>query len=125
MRSVLISLLLLMPAVLYGQGVFNADGNPFSKTSQKTREPKVVVDTVRFAGQYYSLDLRAAFSRKSHTVSATDNNSVFATITPMLDDSSKALYYYGYTVRDKGTRLVIKSSNANDSSKVVVHIYVK
>jgi len=118
-------LILVAVVAVSAQDTFDSDGKPFAKAYNRTRTPKVMVDTIRFAGQFVSMDLRSSFSDRNHAVSGTSNLTVLATITPILDDSTQALYYYGYCVVDKGTRLVIKSSNANDSSKVVVVARIK
>ena len=125
MLSRVIIFVLSLAILAVAQDTFDSDGKPFSRVQNRYKEPKVVVDTVRFAGQYASLSLRTSFTTGNHAVSATSAASVFAMITPALDDSTKSLYYYGYSVTSDGARLIIKSSNANDSSKVVVVAWIK
>ena len=107
------------------QAIYNTNGKPFSKSYNRSRTPKIIVDTVRFGGQYASIKLQTAFRSGNHAVSGTSNNTVYVTVSPILTDSSDALYFYGATVVDKGTRIVIKSSNANDSSLVVILAVIK
>ncbi len=117
--------------------IFDAQGHPFGGVPGKYRTPILIVDTVRMSGDYYSLDLQSSFSRKEHSVSGTSVNTVFATITPILDDSTDNMRYYAHMVVDGGRRLILRANPDSiyvgggeweplpDSSKVVVHIFVK
>ena len=125
MLSRVVILVISIAVLVAAQDTFDSDGKPFSRVQNRFKEPKVVVDTVRFSGQYVSFPLRTSFTTGNHDVSGTSGTSVFAIVTPVLDDSTKSLYYYGYSVTSDGSRLTIKSSNANDSSKVVVVAWIK
>lgn len=104
--------------------IFNGDGHKIAKVFGQTRQPKIIVDTVRFAGQYVSLWLNRSFSLGRHSVNASSVDNIFVTVTQLLTDSTKTVNYYAAMPTDGGRRVLIKSSNANDSSKVAVIMIV-
>lgn len=104
---------------------FDSRGKPFAKATSRSRVPKIIVDTITFSGQYVSIRLNSSFTAGTHAVSGSSNKTVYVTVTPQLADSSDNLYYYGTTIVDKGRRIIIKSSNANDSTKVVFMAIIK
>lgn len=118
--------LLVCVSVAEGQNIFNAKGKPFAKRQGRTQEPKIIVDTVRIVAGYGSLSLTTNFTSSQHRTAATSVGNVYAQISRLLTDSTKAVYSYSYAVADKGARLVIKSSGGTaDTGKVVVTCFVK
>lgn len=103
--------------------IFNANGKKFSKVLGRTNRPKIVVDTVRFSNtNYASLDLNSFFTRGIHNVGASSSSNIFVTVTQILDDSTLAVNTYAAMPTDNGRRIIIKSSQSDDSSKVSLMI---
>lgn len=126
MRILLVLLVCISAAFGAETKIFNAKGKPFSKRQGQTQEPKIIVDTVRVVGGYGSLSLTTNFTNSQHRTAATSAGNVYAQISRLLTDSTKAVYSYSYSVADKGARLVIKSSGGSaDTGKVVVTCFVK
>ena len=118
--------LLVCVSSAFPQNIFNAQGKPFAKRQGQTQEPKIIVDTVRIVAGYGSLSLTSTFTNRQHRTAGTSTSTVYAQISRLLTDSTKAVYSYSYAVVDKGARLVIKSSgDTADTGKVVVTCFVK
>jgi hypothetical protein len=117
----------LLAVSVFAQSPFLSNGERFDKDLQKTRKPIVVVDTVRITAGYGTLGLNKSFkSKKQHSVAPTSANTLYATITPILLDTTKTVYSYGYVRSRAGDSLTIKSSGAAaDTCSVVVHIYLR
>lgn len=102
-------------------GIFTGNGYVLAKVHGRTRRPKIVVDTVRFSGsKYASLNLNSTFGLGLHSVSATSINNIYVVAIQLLEDSTATVNDYAVYPADQGRRLLIISSNANDSSKVSV-----
>ncbi len=124
-KFILIIMLLAIP--VSAQTPFLASGERFAKELQKTRKPIVVIDTVRITAGYGTLTLNKSFqSKNKHSVAPTSANTLYATITPILIDTTKTPYAYGYVRSNAGDVLTIKSSGGTaDTCTVVVHIYLR
>lgn len=121
-----ILLIALIPVLVFGQNIFLGNGKRFAKVASKTKEPKIIVDTVNVVAGYGTLVLNKDFSREKHSVSATSRSNMFITATGLIADTSKAVYYYGCYLSAKGDTVMIKSSGgAADTNKVVVQIVLK
>lgn len=119
-------LILIIPATLFAQSFFFADGARFAKVVRSTKEPKFIVDTVSVVSGYGILVLNKNFNREKHSVSGTSNRTVFPTITGIINDTTETHYFYACVISNTGDTLTIKSSGgAADTSKVVVQIIVK
>lgn len=119
-------LILLLPVLLFGQNIFLGSGKRFAKVAGRTKEPKIVVDTVNVVAGFGTLVLNKEFSREKHSVSATSRSDVFITATGLIVDTSKTVYYYGCYLSAKGDTVKIKSSGGSaDTSKVVVQVVLK
>lgn len=120
-------LIVLCTGVVFAQGVYQADGSLFTKLPGKTRSPIVVIDTVQIIAGFGKLGLRRTFSSKrEHSVSPTKPATLYAVITPILGDTTKTVYYYGYALNKVGDTLTVKSSGGTaDTGCVAVHIYLR
>lgn len=125
-----ISFMLILSVLIFtsalGQRVFNRDGKPFAKQSQKTQEPKVIVDTVKVTAGIGKMVLNSSFKKGNHKVSATSSANFRATISQILADTSNIVYYYAYYISKNGDTLIVKSSGLTaDTGYVAVTAYVK
>lgn len=119
-------LIFLVPAVVMGQGIFFGNGKKFSKVAQRTKEPKIIVDTVNVVAGFGTLLLNKTFNREKNSVSATDDMNIFITVTGLIADTSKTVYFYGCYLSKTGDTVIVKSSGgAADTSKVVVQAILK
>ncbi len=119
-------LILLVPMAVMGQGIFFGNGKKFSKVAQRTREPKIIVDTVNVVAGFGTLLLNKTFNREKNSVSATDNMNIFITATGLITDTSETVYYYGCYLSKTGDSIIVKSSGGTaDTSKVVIQAIVK
>ncbi len=127
MNRRLFILILLCAGVILGQKAYQADGQLFTKIPGKTRSPVVVIDTVQIIAGYGKLGLRKNFSSKrEHSVAPTKPTTLYAIITPILGDTTKTVYYYGYALNRVGDTLTIKSSGGTaDTGCVAIHIYLR
>lgn len=112
--------------IVGGLGIFSGDGEIFGRRAQETREPIIVVDTVSVVAGYGSLQLSETFNMKKRNVSPSSKNSLFATVTPILTDSTGTVYYYGYSFKANENRVIVKSSGgAADTGKVAIQIILR
>lgn len=101
--------------------IFVADGRGFGKILGKTNRPKIVIDTVRFANtNFASLYLNSFFTRGIHNVAASSSDNIFISVTQILDDSTSSLNTYAAMPTDNGRRILIKSSQSDDSGLVSI-----
>lgn len=100
--------------------IFNARGVKIGKVFNRTREPKIMVDTVRMDTGYAELLLNSNFSGGRHNVAPSSRNHVWAIATQVLDSSDQTIYYYGVFPDSRGRKLIIRSNSTNDSSRVAV-----
>lgn len=125
-KLLILLILLLIPMAVFGQTIFQGNGKRFSKVAQKTREPKIIVDTVNVVAGFGTLVLNKTFTREKHSVAATDNMNIFITVTGLITDTSETVYYYGCYLSKGGDSIIVKSSGGTaDTSKVVVQIILK
>lgn len=118
-------LILLIPGMLFAQSIFFGNGKKFAKVAQKTREPKIIVDTVNVVGGFGVLVLNKNFTRERNSVSGTSNLNMFITATGIITDTSKAVRYYGCYLSKSGDTVIVKSSVSTDTSKVVIQLILK
>jgi len=122
--SILLPLIVLaLMSTALPQNLFNASGKPLKKQAQTTREPIIVLDTVRMSGGFGTLRLNGSFTSSKHSVSATATGLMNAHVTPILSDTTDAVNYYG--VRLFTDSLIIKSSQTDDSGLVAVRIDIR
>lgn len=109
--------------------MFTADGKPFSKVQQKTKNPKIVIDTVQIKAGWGTMTLNEQFSESKHNVTPTSINDIRATITLIADDSaslgSATMRTFGYTLSSNKNRLIVRSSVTNDTVRAVITAYIK
>lgn len=105
--------------------IFTAGGKPFNKVANVSKTPKIIADTVRMSGGYGSLTISNSFSRASHDVSPTSAKTMMVAMTPEMVDTTDTPPTYGWQLNLRKDRLIIRSSNANDSLRVGVIIIVK
>ena len=106
--------------------VFDKAGKPFAKRIKIYQRPKVIVDTVRVVAGWGQCKLNDRFQRLQHRTAATSALAAYPTVTQLLSDTSKTVYYYAVSVEDNGKRIVIKSSGGTaDTGVVVLHSYVR
>ena len=116
---------LFLVLIAYGQ-MYDTDGKVFGKRSQETMIPKTIIDTVLITAGWGSIDLNDRFTEGQHNVAPTSENTIYVTITPMLTDSTKTAYYYGWWFDKTKNRIGVKSSGgAADTGKVVITAVVK
>lgn len=105
---------------------FFADGNRFGKRGQETKQPMIVVDTVKVVSGYGSIDLNDRFESGAHNVAPSSSGSIYASIGQVLDDSTETVYYYGYVYKANERRLIIKSNGGSaDTGKVAIQIILR
>lgn len=123
----LVIFVIFCAGILVAQGVYQADGSLFTKVPGKSRSPVVVIDTVQIIAGFGKLGLRKTFSSKrEHSVAPTKPTTLYAVITPILGDTTKTVYYYGYALNLVGDTLTVKSSGGTaDTGCVAVHIYLR
>jgi len=109
--------------------MFTADGKPFAKVQQKTKNPKIVIDTVQIRAGWGSMVLNKQFSESKHNVTPTSINDIRATITLIADDSaslgSATMRTFGYTLSADKNRLIVRSSETGDTVRAVITAYIK
>ena len=116
---------LLLVIVAYGQ-MYDTQGKIFGKRAQETMQPKTIIDTVSIVAGWGSIDLNDNFTQGQHNVAPTNENTIYVTITPMLTDSTKTAYYYGWWFDKTKNRIGVKSSGGTaDTGKVVITAIVK
>ena len=117
----------LIPVFVMAQTpIFFGDGGVFGKVTGKTRLPVVVIDTVAITAGYGILRLNRQIKTQIKNVIPTSKRTLYATITPILSDTTKLVYYYGYTVNNTGDTLTIKSSGGTaDTGCVAIQIYLR
>ena len=120
-------LVCLVPVLVLGQTpILLGDGKIFGKVSGKTRLPIIVIDTVVIIAGYGTLKLNKQIKVQTKNVVPSKKNSLYATITPILGDTTKTVYYYGYTINSAGDLLTVKSSGGtNDTGCVVIQIFMR
>ena len=126
-KWIVVSVLLLVIASIEAQKAYQADGQLFTKILGKTRTPIVVIDTVQIIAGYGELGLRKNFSSKGErSVAPTKPTTLYAVIAPILRDTTKTVYFYGYALNGAGDTLTVKSSGGTaDTGCVAVHIYLR
>jgi len=125
MTSKILLICLLLISAVTAQKIFDSDGKPFEKVHRRTKTPKMIVDTVRIASGFGSLSLRGNFTREGHDVTPTSNNTMVVMITPEMVDTTNTPPTYGWQMNVENNRLIITSSDANDSLRVGVFIVAK
>jgi len=106
--------------------VFDTKGKPHAKVANRSSKPKTIIDTVKIVAGYGTMKLNSRFTRSTHNVTATKKSRMYATISPMMVDTTMAVYYYGYVRAKDGKSLTIKSSGgALDTGYVVVNLFIK
>lgn len=124
-RTTLVLAAMIVAVDIVAQKPMDADGRPFAKVSQQSREPIVLVERVQVIGGYGSLSLRESFVRDRHATAATAAANVHVVVTPLLPDSTGAVKSYAVAVADNGKRIIVKSSSASDTATVMVLGYLK
>lgn len=109
------------PKTLTGT-IFSADGKLLGRRSQKSREPIIVIDTIRLASGVGTLTLRHNFGNSQHAVAPTSEDRISVQISPNTTDTPKS---YGWSLSNDLKTLSVKSSDGSDSSKVTVTIIVR
>jgi len=123
---IIATLLTFLPCLTNGQRVFDRNGKPFAKQSQRTQEPKQIVDTVKITAGVGRMVLNNAFTKSKHKVSATSDSHFRASISQILTDTSNTVYYYGYYISKNGDTLIVKSSGGTaDTGYVSVSAILK
>jgi len=109
-----------------GQEIYDAVGQRYKMKQGQHQAPLLVSDTVRFSGEFQSLDLneRRAELRRRVTPSKTAKIRVLG-ITPNAPDTSKTPATYSWWIDNELKRITIKSSNSNDSDLVTVFMLVQ
>ena len=127
MNKFILIMIVILAIPISAQRPFLANGERFAKELQKTRKPIVVIDTVRVVAGYGTLSLNKNFkSQNKHSVAPTSANTLYATITAIIVDTTKMVYSYAYVRSSMGDSLTIKSSGGTaDTCTVVVHIYLR
>ena len=120
-----VTCLIGLAAIGSTQDIFDSDGKPFSKVHRRTKEPKFIADTVRMSGGFGSLSLRDRFTREGHDVTPTSTGTMMVMMTPEMVDTTDTPPTYGWQMNVENNRLVIVSSNANDSLRVGIVIVAK
>ena len=110
--------------------MFNAQGKPFAKVQQQTREPKILIDTVEVRAGWGELALNSRFSDREHSVTPTSIDHCFAMITKVVDDSTSLVgdtiaRSFSYTLSKDKTRLLVRSSVTDDTVRAVVVAILK
>jgi len=100
--------------------IFNARGVKIGKVFNRTREPKIMIDTVRMDTGFAELTLSSSFSGGRHNVAPSSANHIFPFVTQILDSLDAPKFTYAIFVTSSGRKLQIQSSSANDSSKVAI-----
>ena len=116
---------LLFPTALIAQSIFLGNGKQFAKVVGQTKEPKIVVQRVSIVSGIGVLKLNDFFTRERHDVSASADTNMCVTVTGILEDTSKTVYYYSVYKSADGDSLIIKSSSVADTSTVDVQIILK
>lgn len=116
-------LFVLCSFTAYSQDLFNAAGKPLAKQAQRTREPKIVLDTLRLSGGFGVLRLNQAFKKGKHSVVASTVNNMKVQVTQVITDTTDAVNYYG--VLKYIDSILIKSSQTDDSGLVEIRIDIR
>lgn len=87
---------------------YKADGTKRSGKTARSMTPRMVIDTTRIVAGFGDVKLNDKSSYERARVKYSDDFSVFASITRILADSTKAVYSYGFVVTNDGIK--IKSS---------------
>jgi len=127
MRLIRILLICLIPAFVFAQTpIYFGDGGIFGKVSGKTRLPVIVIDTVAITAGYGTFKLNRQIKKRVKNVIPTNKQTLYATITPILGDTTKTVYFYGYTINNAGDSLMVKSSGGTaDTGCVVIQIFMR
>lgn len=119
-------LIILLCVSVTSQDMFTSKGKPFAKVSQKTREPKIIVDTVIITAGIGVLNLNSRFTGGQHSVSATSTSDMRVVISQILADTTSTVYYYAYVPDSSGRTVWVKSSGGtSDTGSVSIIIYLK
>ena len=121
LSSLIVLLALLLPAAGSSTDIYNAAGQRITGGS-RSKGPKIVVDTVRMVGGRGVLKLNKRIGKGIYSVQPKSKLSAFVLVTPVISDTSKTLYYYSVVIEPDS--LVIKSSNAADSGKVMIQLTI-
>lgn len=122
---VIVIILIIVAIKSYGQ-FYDANGKLFDKRSQETMKPKVIIDTVLIVAGWGSINLNDKFTQGRHNVSPTSPKTIYGNVTPILTDSTKTVYYYGWWFDAMSNRIGIKSNGgAADTGKVTIIMYLK
>lgn len=127
MRWSRLLILLLMPMFVFAQTPIHfGDGGVFGAISRKTRLPIIVIDTVAITAGFGTFKLNKRIKSQIKNVIPTAKQTLYATITPILRDTSKIVYSYGYTINDAADTLMVKSSGGTaDTGCVVIQIFMR
>ncbi len=106
--------------------LYTADGIPVVGVRGQKMEPIEIIDTVRMAGQYKTLELNEYRARKRVRVAGSSENTIrVRAITPIVEDSTKSAGYYTVQINRELNSITITSSNANDSSLLQVSLVIQ
>ena len=126
--SIKILIILLLAVGVFGQTIYNADGNQFGKSQGKipSRLPYEVVDTIRMSAGTGFIVLNSHTTKEKHNVKPTSKDNMFISVIQILDYISGAsIYNYGAYISDNLDTIILKSSNNTDTSKVHIRIIMK
>ena len=117
---------ILAVSVLAGVEMFNKKGQHITSFARRNKAPKVIAERVRIVAGSGEIRLHWQPGLDIRDVTASADSSMIATITPILQDTTKTVYYYGCVIREKGRLLQIKSSGGEaDTGYVNVIIFTR
>ena len=110
--------------------IFRADGSiygPVEEGPRRMRYPIMVMDTVRMEDGIGTLVLnhRVLSRRNIHNVSGSQALSILPSAFGYLADTSETVNYYSCVVSLSADTIWIKSSQTDDSGKVIVEALVR
>lgn len=106
--------------------IYDNDGKELLGKRGQEDDPNYVTAEVEFSGEFATVDLNKFKGRSQKDVTPFSEDDIkILGITPILDDTTKTPASYGWWINQTLDRLTIKSSNANDSSKVRVWMMVQ
>jgi len=105
--------------------VYSADGKMLARRDQKSREPIMVVDTVKLVSGSATLSLQSHFGAGQHSVVPTSTDRLSVQLSPNIGSSSGAVGAYGWFLSADRKTLTIKSSSVADTNKVCVTMIVR
>ena len=92
MRLIKFLIICLIPVFVMAQTpIFFGDGGIFGKVTGKTRLPIVIIDTVAITAGYGILKLNRRIKTQIKNVIPTSKRTLYATITPILGDTTKKI----------------------------------